>query len=179
MQSMADCTTFMDKSFKSLHKFLDAFNVSSFIPVVMGTVITHHSLLTSLQVNVSQIPLKIFLSPLTSDAMAASRQMALLSYVAQQGIAVWERQAQSKLTPGTGTRGMDPTLEFDYGSGASLVPQKLILSKAGLTPSKKVRGPVIQDSTVTHIATGPTQAPMRRHSTSTTPTISGKEAQHS
>ena len=81
-QSTADCTTFMDESFDSLRKFSDAFNVSPFIPVVVGTAITHHSLLTSLWVNVSHFPLKIFLSPLTSDATAASGQMALLSYVA-------------------------------------------------------------------------------------------------
>ena len=81
-QSMVDCMTLMDESFDSLHKFSDAFNVSPFIPVVVGMVITHHLLLTSLQVNVSQFPLKIFLSPLTSNTMAASGQMALLSYVA-------------------------------------------------------------------------------------------------
>ena len=81
-QSMVDCTTFMDESFDSLHKFSDAFNVSPFIPVVVGMVITHHSLLTSLQVNVSHFPLKIFLSLLTSDATVVSGQMALLSYVA-------------------------------------------------------------------------------------------------
>ena len=63
-QSTADCMTFMDKSFDSLCKFSDAFNVLPFVPVVVGTVITHHSLLTSLQVNVSHFPLKIFLSPL-------------------------------------------------------------------------------------------------------------------
>ena len=113
MQSMTDCTTFMDKCFESLHKFSDAFNVSPFILVVIGTAITHHLLLTSLRANVLHIPLKIFLSPLMSDATAASRQMALLSYVAQQGIAIWERQAQSKLMLGTGTGGMDPTLESD------------------------------------------------------------------
>ena len=81
-QSTADCTTFMDESFDSLCKFSDTFNVLPFIPVIVGTVITHHSLLTSLQVNVSHFPLKIFLSPLTSDTTVASGQMALLSYVA-------------------------------------------------------------------------------------------------
>ena len=81
-QSMADCTTFMDESFNSLHKFSDAFNVSPFVPVVVDMVITHHSLLTSLWVNVSHFPLKIFLLPLMSDAMVVSGQMALLSYVA-------------------------------------------------------------------------------------------------
>ena len=81
-QSMADCTAFMDESFDSLCKFSDAFNVSPFIPVVVCMAITYHSLLTSLRVNVSHFPLKIFLLPLTSDAMVASGQMALLSYVA-------------------------------------------------------------------------------------------------
>ena len=137
MQSTADCMTFMDKSSESLRKFSDAFNVSPFVPVVMGMATTHHLLLTSLWVNMSHIPLKIFLLPLTSDTTVASGQMALLSYVAQQSMAVWEKQAQSKPMPGTGTRGMDPTLESDYGSGASLVPQKPILGKVGLTPSKK------------------------------------------
>ena len=137
MQSTADCTAFMDERFKSLRKFSDAFNVSPFVLVVMGMAITHHSLLTSLRANVCHIPLKIFLSPLTSDATVASVQMVLLSYMAQQGIAVWEKQAQSKLTPGAGTREVDPTLESDYGSSASMVQWKLILGKAGLTPSKK------------------------------------------
>ena len=64
-QSMAYCTVFMDESFQSLCNFSDAFNISSFIPVVVGTAITHHLLLTLLQVNVSQIPLQIYLSCLT------------------------------------------------------------------------------------------------------------------
>ena len=55
-QSTADCTTFMDEHFDSLHKFSDAFNVSPFIPVVVGTAITHHLLQTSLRVNVSHFP---------------------------------------------------------------------------------------------------------------------------
>ena len=87
-QSMTDCTAFMDESFESLHKFSDAFNVSPFIPVVMGTAITHHSLLTSLRANVLHIPLKIFLSPLMSDTTVALGQMALLSYMAQQSVAI-------------------------------------------------------------------------------------------
>ena len=81
-QSMADCTAFMDESFDSLRKFSDAFNVLPFVPVVVGTVITHHSLLTSLWVNVSHFPLKIFLLPLMSNATVVSGHMALLSYVA-------------------------------------------------------------------------------------------------
>ena len=71
-QSTADCMTFMDESFDSLRKFSDTFNVSPFVPVIVGMVITHHSLLTSLWVNVSHFPLKIFLLPLTSDATVAS-----------------------------------------------------------------------------------------------------------
>ena len=39
-QSIADCTTFMDESFDSLCKFSDAFNVSPFIPVIVGMAIT-------------------------------------------------------------------------------------------------------------------------------------------
>ena len=136
-QSMVDCMTFMDESFDSLHKFSDAFNVSPFIPVVVGTVITHHSLLTSLWVNVSHFPLKIFLSPLMSDATAVSGQMALLSYVARQSITIQEGQAQSKPILRTGTGEMDPTLESDHGLHAGLIPQKLTLDQAGLMPSKK------------------------------------------
>ena len=136
-QSMVDCMTFMDESFESLHKFSDAFNVLPFIPVVVGMVITHHSLLTSLQVNVSHFLLKIFLSPLMSNATAASGQMALLGYVAQQGITVWKGQAQSMPIPRTSTGEMDPTLKSDHGSNVGLIPQKLKLDKAGLTLSKK------------------------------------------
>ena len=89
-QSTADCTTFMNESFDSLCKFSDVFNVSPFVLVEVGMAITHHSLLTSLWVNVSHFPLKIFLLPLTSDPTAMSGQMALLSYVARQSIAIWE-----------------------------------------------------------------------------------------
>ena len=85
--------TFMDESFDSLHKFSDTFNVSPFVLVVVGMVITHHLLLTSLQVNVSHFPLKIFLLLLTSHATAVSGQMALLSIVAQQSVTIWEGQA--------------------------------------------------------------------------------------
>ena len=134
---MADCMTFMDESFDSLHKFSDAFNVSPVVPVVVGTVITYHSLLTSLWVNVSHFPLKIFLLPLTSDATVLSGQMALLSYVAQQSVTIWEGQAQWKPIPRTGTGEMDPTLESDHGSNAGLNPQRLKQDQAGLMPSKK------------------------------------------
>ena len=138
-RSTADCMTFMDESFKSLCKFSDAFNVSPFAPVVVGMVITHHSLLTSLWVNLLHFPLKIFLSPLTSDATAVLGQMALLSYMARQGITIWEGQAQLKPIPRTSTGEMDPTLESDHGSNVGLIPQKLKLDKVGLTPLKKDR----------------------------------------
>ena len=127
----------MDESFDSLRKFSDAFNVSPFIPVIVGMAITHHSLLTSLQVNVSHFPLKIFLSPLTSDAMAASGQMVLLSYVTRQRVAIWEGQAQLKPIPRTGTGEMDPILESDHGLNVGLNPQKLKQDQVGLTPLKK------------------------------------------
>ena len=100
-------------------------------------VITHHSLLTSLWVNVSHYPLKIFLLPLTFNATAASGQMALLSYMAQQSVAIWEGQAQSKPIPRTGTGEMDPILESDHGSNAGLKLRKLKLDQAGLMTSKK------------------------------------------
>ena len=129
--------TFMDESFDSLCKFSNAFNVSSFIPVVVGMAITHHSLLTSLWVNMSHFPLKIFLLPLTSDATVASGQMALLSYMGRQSITVQEGQAQSKPIPRTGTREMDQTLESDHGSNVGLILQKLKLEQVGLMPSKK------------------------------------------
>ena len=129
--------TFMDESFDSLGKFSDAFNVSPFVPVVVGMAITHHSLLTSLWVNVSHFPLKIFLSPLTSNATVALGQMALLSYVARQSVTIQEGQAQWKPIPRTGMGKMDPTLESDHGSNVGLNPQRLKQDQAGLTPSKK------------------------------------------
>ena len=103
----------------------------------MGTAIIHHLLLTSLQVNVSHIPLKIFLSPLTSYSTVVSGQMALLRYIAQQGIAVREKQAQPKPTPGVGEGKVDPTLESDNRSTSSKVQHKQKLNKTGLTLSKK------------------------------------------
>ena len=87
-QSMVDSTIFMDESFDNLWWYLNLFNISPFIPVVVGMVVTHHALLTSLQVNMSHFPLKIFLLLLESDATVVSGQMALLQYVTQQSIAV-------------------------------------------------------------------------------------------
>ena len=128
---------FMDVSFENLCKFSDVFNVSPFILVVMSTAITHYSLLTLLQVNVSYIPLQIFLSPLTSNATAVSGQMALLSYIAQQSVAVQEKQSQLKPMPGAGKGKVDPNLESDNGSTSSKVQHNLLQEETGLMPSKK------------------------------------------
>ena len=148
-QSTADCTTFIDESFDSLRKFSDAFNVLPFVPVVVGMVITHHSLLTSLWVNVSHFPLKIFLLLLTSDTTVVLGQIALLSYVARQSVTVWEGQAQSKPIPRTGTGEMDQTLESNHGLNAGLNPQKLKQNQVGLMPSKKDQLEVTSSKTPT------------------------------
>ena len=99
-QTTADCTVFMNKSFESLCGFSDVFNISPFVPVIIGMAINYHLLLMSLQVNVSHIQMEIYLSPLTSDATAASGQMTLLHHVAQQSVAVWKKQSpKGKLDP--------------------------------------------------------------------------------
>ena len=115
-QTTAYGTVFMNKSFQSLHGFSDAFNVSPFVPVIVGAAITYHSLLTSLRVNISHIPVQIYLSPLMSDATVASGQMVLLHYVAQQSIAIQEKQSQSKLTPGVNKGKLNPMLKSEDGS---------------------------------------------------------------
>ena len=112
-QSMADSTVFMDESFDNLRQYLNSFNISPFVPVVVGTVVTHHALLTSLQVNMSHFPLKIFLSPLESDTTAVSGQMALLQYVTQQSIAIREGQVKIVLALRASTGDMDPTIKLD------------------------------------------------------------------
>ena len=113
-QSMADSTVFMDESFDNLRRYLNSFNILPFIPVVVGMAVTHHALLTSLWVNVSHFPLKIFLSPLESDTTAASGQMALLQYVTQQSIAI--REGQVKIVPSlrASTGNTDLTIELDH-----------------------------------------------------------------
>ena len=113
-QATADSTVFMDESFDNLRWYLNSFNISPFIPVVVGTAVMHHALLTSLWVNVSHFPLKIFLSPLESDATAASGQMALLQYMTQQSIAIWEGQAKIVPALRTGTGDMNLTIESDH-----------------------------------------------------------------
>ena len=118
-QSTADSTIFMDKSFDSLWQYLNSFNILPFIPVMVGMVVTHHALLTSLRVNVSHFPLKIFLSPLESDITAASGQMALLQYMTQQSIAIWEGQAKIVPALRADTRGTNPTIKSDHSYTAS------------------------------------------------------------
>ena len=111
---MVHSTAFMDESFDNLQRYSNSFNISPFIPVVVGMAVTHHALLTSLRVNMSHIPLKIFLSPLESDTTVASGQMALLQYVTQQSVTIWEGQAKMvlALTADTGDRGL--TIESDH-----------------------------------------------------------------
>ena len=113
-QSMADSTVFMDESFDNLRRYSNLFNILPFVPVVVGMVSMHHALLTSLRVNVSHFPSKIFLSLLESDATTASGQMALLQYVTQQSIAI--REGQAKIIPAlrAGTGDTDLTIESDH-----------------------------------------------------------------
>ena len=70
-QSAVDSTVFMDESFDNLQWYSSLFDILPFVPVVVGAAVTHHALLTSLRVNMSHFPLKIFLLPLESDATAA------------------------------------------------------------------------------------------------------------
>ena len=141
-QSMADSTVFMDKSFDNLWRYSNSFNISPFIPVVVGTVVTHHALLTSLQVKVSHFPLKIFLSPLESDATAASGQMPLLQYMTQQSIAI--REGRVKMVPAlrASTRDTDPTIESDHSYTA--------LRSRRPKPEQSAIAPSIQDKKEAH-----------------------------
>ena len=113
-QSTADSTIFMDQSFDNLWQYSNSFNILPFVSVVVGTAVMHHALLTSLWVNVSHFPLKIFLSPLESDTTAASGQMALLQYMTQQSITI--REGQAKIVPAlrAGTGDMDLTIKSDH-----------------------------------------------------------------
>ena len=113
-QSTADSTIFMDESFDNLQQYSNSFNISPFVPVVVGMVVMHHALLTSLRVNVSHFPLKIFLSLLESDITVASGQMALLQYMTQQSIAIREGQAKIVLALRASTGDTDPTIESDH-----------------------------------------------------------------
>ena len=113
-QSTADSTTFMDESFNNLRWYSNSFNILPFIPVVVGMAVMHHTLLTSLWVNVSHLSLKIFLLPLESDATVVSGQMALLQYMAQQSITIQEGQAKMVSTLRANTRDRGPTIESDH-----------------------------------------------------------------
>ena len=104
----------MDKSFHNLWRYSNSFNILPFIPVVVGTAVTHHALLTSLRVNVSHFPLKIFLLPLESDTTMVSGQVALLQYMTQQSITVQEGQAKMVPALRASTRDMDLTIESDH-----------------------------------------------------------------
>ena len=141
-QSMADSTVFMDESFNNLWQYSNSFNISPFIPVVVGTVVTHHALLTSLRVNMSHIPLKIFLLSLESDATMASGQMALLQYVTQQSIAIWEGQVKIVLALRASTRDTDLTIELDH----SYMAPQLRRPK----PEQSAIAPCVQDKKEAH-----------------------------
>ena len=55
-QAMVDSTVFMDESFDNLWRYSNLFNISPFIPVVVGTAVTDHALLTSMFVSITVIP---------------------------------------------------------------------------------------------------------------------------
>ena len=153
-QSTVDSTIFMDESFDSLWQYSNLFNISPFVPVVVGTAVTHHALLTSLQVNMSHFPLKIFLSPLESDATTASGQMALLQYVTQQSVAI--REGQAKIVPAlrAGTGDTNPTIESDHSYMASW-PRRPKLEQWEITPC-------VQDKKESHLSKdlGPPPPPL-------------------
>ena len=132
-QATADSTAFMDESFDNLRQYSNSFNISPFIPVVVGTAVTHHALLTSLQVNVSHFPLKLFLLPLESDATTALGQMALLQYMTQQSVAIQEGQAKIVLALRAGTGDTNPTIESDHSYMASR-PRRPKLEQWEITP---------------------------------------------
>ena len=132
-QATADSTAFMDESFDNLQWYSNSFNISPFVPVVVCTVVTHHALLTSLQVNVSHFPLKLFLSQLESDATVVSGQMALLQYMTQQSVAIWEGQTKIVLALRAGTGDTNPTIESDHSYTVSQ-PRRPKLEQWKITP---------------------------------------------
>ena len=161
-QSTADSTVFMDKSFNNLRWYSNSFNISPFIPVVLGMAVMHHALLTSLWVNMSHFPLKIFLLPLESDAAAVSGQMALLQYVTQQSITIQEGQAKMVPALRASTGDMDPTIKSDH---SYTVPQS-----QRLKPEQSVIALSIQDKKEAHSSkdSGPPPPPLP-------PTLPAKE----
>ena len=153
-QATADSTAFMDESFDNLRRYSNSFNVSPFVPVVVGTAVMHHALLTSLQVNMSHFPLKLFLSPLESDTTTASGQLALLQYVTQQSVAI--REGQVKIVPAlrAGTGDTNLTIELDHSYMASWLPRPK-LEQWEITPC-------IQDKKEAHLSKdlGPPPPPL-------------------
>ena len=141
-QSTADSTVFMDESFDNLRRYSNLFNISPFIPVVVGMAVTHHALLTSLQVNMSHFPLKIFLLPLESDATVVSGQMALLQYVTQQSIAIQEGQVKMVPALRASTGDMGPTIESDH---SYMAPRSWRLK-----PEQSAIAPSVQDKKEAH-----------------------------
>ena len=118
-QATADSTVFMDESFNNLRRYSNSFNILPFVPVVVGTAVMHHALLTSLRVNVSHFLLKLFLLPLESDATAALGQMALLQYMTQQSITVQEGQAKIVPALRADTGDTNLTIKSDHSYTAS------------------------------------------------------------
>ena len=113
-QAMADSTTFMDESFDNHWRYSNLFNISPFVPVMVGTG-GHASCLADFSAGECvSLPLKIFLSPLESDATTVLGQMALLQYVTQQSVAI--REGQAKIVPAlrAGTGDTNPTIESDH-----------------------------------------------------------------
>ena len=170
--------TFMDESFDSLHKFSDAFNVSPFIPVVVGTAITHHSLLTSLWVNVSHFPLKIFLLPL---------MLRCHSSIGADGIAQLCSSTKCCHMGGTGPveantqdwyrgDGSYPRVRPWIECGPKPTEAEVGPSRANTIEERSAGGRVIQNSYAAHTSTGPS---MRRYSIPTASAISGEDTQHS
>ena len=153
-QATADSTVSMDESFDNLRQYSNSFNISPFIPVVVGMVVMHHALLTSLWVNVSHFPLKLFLLTLESDATAVLGQMALLQYMTQQSITI--REGQVKIVPvlRAGTWNTNPTIESDHSYMASW-SQRLKLEQWEIMPC-------IQDKKEAHLSKdlGPPPPPL-------------------
>ena len=114
LETTVDSTAFMDESFDNLQQYSNSFNILPFIPVVVGMVVTHHALLTSLRVNMSHLPLKMFILLLESDATVMSGQMALLQYMTQQCIAIWEGQVKTVPAVRASSRNAEPNIESDH-----------------------------------------------------------------
>ena len=82
----------------------------------------------------SHFPLKIFLSPLESDATMASGQMALLQYMTQQSIAIQEGQAKMVPALRASTGDTDLTIESDH-SYTALRSRRLKLEQLAIALS--------------------------------------------